>query len=62
MSTGDLHLQISEKFLIYEDLAERCLINPQSLGKGDKRVFYLKPDSPFLLPPREQNKIRNEFI
>lgn len=25
---GDLHLQLSEKYMIYKDLADRCLINP----------------------------------
>ena len=45
---GELHVQISEKYMAYKDLADRCLINPKNLNKGDKRVFYLKPQSPFL--------------
>ena len=24
----DLHLQLSEKYMVYKDLADRCLINP----------------------------------
>jgi hypothetical protein len=60
---GELHLQISGQYQAYKDLADRCLINPQTLGgKGDRRVFYLKPRGPFLRPPREQNKERNEFL
>ena len=27
-STNDLHLQLSEKYMVYKDLADRCLINP----------------------------------
>jgi hypothetical protein len=47
-TTGDLHLSISEKYIAYKELADRVLINPQHITKGDKRVFYLKPHSPFL--------------
>lgn len=52
---GDLHLEISEKYQTYKDLAERCMINPQHISKGEKRVFYVKPQSVFLEHPREQN-------
>jgi len=31
--TEDLHLQLSEKYMIYKDLADRCLINPTQIGK-----------------------------
>lgn len=24
----DLHLQMSEKYMVYKDLADRCVINP----------------------------------
>jgi hypothetical protein len=30
--------------------------------KGDSRVFYMQPNSPFLKEPRTQNVYRNEFI
>ena len=30
---SDLHLQLSEKYMIYKDYAERALINPQNIGK-----------------------------
>lgn len=26
--TEDLHLQLSEKYMVYKDLADRCIINP----------------------------------
>ena len=49
-----MYLRISEKYQIYKDLSDRCLINTAHIGmlklfkiklvdKGDKRVFYLKP-------------------
>lgn len=25
---GDLHMQLSNKYMAYKDLAERCLLNP----------------------------------
>lgn len=31
--TEDLHLQLSEKYMVYKDLADRCLINPTQIGK-----------------------------
>ena len=31
--TEDLHLQLSEKYMVYKDLAERSMLNPQHLGK-----------------------------
>jgi hypothetical protein len=45
---GDLHMQLSNKYMAYKDLAERCLLNPNQLDKGDRRVFYFKPNTPFL--------------
>ena len=30
----DLHLQLSEKYMVYKDLAERTMLNPQHLGKN----------------------------
>ncbi len=70
----DLHLRVSEKYQVYKDLADRCLINTQFIGKifsnsfiltdkGDKRVFYLRPkDNIFLEEPRKQNLFRNQFV
>ncbi len=29
----DLHLQMSEKYMVYKDLADRCIINPTLVGK-----------------------------
>jgi len=29
----DLHLQLSEKYMIYKDYAERSMTNPQHMGK-----------------------------
>lgn len=31
--TEDLHLQLSEKYMLYKDLADRCIINPTETGK-----------------------------
>ena len=31
---SDLHLQLSEKYMIYKDYAERAMINPQNIGKS----------------------------
>lgn len=31
--TEDLHLQLSEKYMVYKDYAERCMTNPQHMGK-----------------------------
>lgn len=31
--TEDLHLQLSEKYMVYKDLAERSMLNPQHLGE-----------------------------
>ena len=30
---ADLHLQLSEKYMIYKDYAERAMINPQNISK-----------------------------
>ena len=30
----DLHLLLSEKYMIYKDYAERAMINPQNIGKS----------------------------
>ena len=30
----DLHLQLSEKYQTYKDLADRCLINAQHIGNS----------------------------
>ena len=52
---GDLHLRLSEKYMLYRELVERCFLNPQSISKGERRVFYLEPQVPFLMEPRIQN-------
>ena len=36
--TEDLHLQLSEKYMVYKDLADRCIINPTQIGKFHKFV------------------------
>lgn len=59
--TEDLHLNLTEKYMVYKDLADRCLINPK-LEKEDHRVFYLRPNTIFLKEPREQNHFRTEVI
>lgn len=59
---GDMHLLLSEKYREYRDLVERCFLNPQSISKGERRVFYLEPQSPFLMEPRVQNQKRHEFV
>jgi hypothetical protein len=59
---NNLHIKLAEKYMIYKDLSERCMINPHHIDKGEKRVFYLKARTPFLEEPRAQNKFRNEFI
>ena len=30
---ADLHLLLSEKYMAYKDLADRCLINREDIGK-----------------------------
>jgi len=30
---ADLHLRLSEKYMAYKDLADRCLISPKNLGR-----------------------------
>lgn len=59
---GDMHLRLSEKYMVYRDLVERCFLNPQYISKGERRVFYLEPQSPFLMEPRVQNQLRHEFV
>lgn len=59
---GDMHLLLSEKYREYRDLVERCFLNPQSISKGERRVFYLEPQSQFLMEPRVQNQKRHEFV
>ena len=39
--TEDLHLNLSEKYMIYKDYAERCMLNPQHIGKKPKSVTVL---------------------
>ena len=33
---ADLHLRLSEKYMAYKDLSDRCLISTKNIGK-----FYL---------------------
>ena len=37
---SDLHLQLSEKYMIYKDYAERALINPQNIGKSSDFINH----------------------
>ena len=30
---ADLHLRLSEKYMAYKDLADRCLINSNNIGR-----------------------------
>lgn len=53
--TSDLHLKLSAKYMAYKDLADRCFLAKDAVDKGEKRIFYLKPNSPFLDEPRNQN-------
>jgi hypothetical protein len=32
--TEDLHLRLSEKYMHYKDLADRCFLNPNLIGKS----------------------------
>lgn len=50
--------------MAYKDLAERCVITMtgSTEDNDDFRVFYMKPNSPFLEEPRKQNTFRNEFV
>jgi len=38
----DLHLQMSEKYMVYKDLADRCIINPTLVGKFDCFTFITR--------------------
>jgi len=31
--SADLHLRLSAKYMAYKDLADRCLLNPEHVGK-----------------------------
>lgn len=31
--TEDLHLQLSAKYMVYKDLADRVILNPTQMGK-----------------------------
>ena len=42
---SDLHLQLSEKYMIYKDYAERAMINPTNIGKFP---FQLKNNGSFV--------------
>ena len=39
---ADLHLQLSEKYMIFKDYAERAMINPQNIGKSFDTHFFTK--------------------
>jgi hypothetical protein len=42
--TADMHLKLSEKYMAYKDLAERCVIEIRGADKetpGDNRCFYM---------------------
>ena len=41
--TEDLHLQLSEKYMVYKDYAERTMLNPQHIGKSMKNVTVASP-------------------
>lgn len=51
----DLHLQLSEKYMVYKDLADRCIINPTQIGKffwnSNRESRKGRPQS-FLCPTR----------
>lgn len=49
-----MHLLLSEKYMAYKDLADRCIIEIRKEEEltGDKRCFYIAPKSPFLEEPR----------
>jgi hypothetical protein len=61
--TTDLHLLLSEKYMAYKDLAERCVLQIKPGDQSnDYRCFYMQPDSVFLQEPRVQNQFRNGFV
>jgi hypothetical protein len=39
--TGDLHLQLLEKYMVYKDLADRCIINPAHSGKFNLKRYNI---------------------
>ena len=51
-----MHLLLSEKYMAYKDLADRCVlkVSPGESGpkEGDRRCFYMAPKSIFLDEPR----------
>ena len=55
--TEDLHLQLSEKYMVYKDYAERTMLNPQHIGKSMKNVTVVSPrqggQQSVLHPPRD---------
>ena len=48
-------MKLSEKYMAYKELADRCFLAKDQVDKGEKRIFYIKPNSPFLEEPRVQN-------
>ena len=40
-----MHLQLSEKYMIYKDYAERAMINPQNIGKFFGSSAFVFSDS-----------------
>lgn len=58
----DMHLRLSEKYMAYKELAERCVLKVNPGASNDYRCFYLQPGTVFLQEPRLQNQFRNNFI
>ena len=44
------------------NLSARCMIDMETITKGDTRIFYHKPNSIFLEDPEIQRQYRNKLM
>ena len=45
-----------------KDISSRCMIDMENITKNDFRVFYFKPNSPYLEDPEKQKAFRQDFL
>ena len=54
--------ELRESFMQLKDISSRCMIDMENIQKSDNRVFYFKPNSPFLEDPEKQRVMRQDFL
>ena len=50
--------ELREGYMQLKEISSRCLIDMENISKNDQRVFYFKPNSPFLEDPEKQKTFR----